>query len=388
MDPARENIADLRERTDASLGAERATTDVATDRTTAMVQRALDDLIERDRMLADERLLKFRESADTLLARERSASPERPSSVALERHMADEGRKAEREGTDALLERERERADVGVETERRDLEGDRARLEARRQDTDQDLSTERKGTDVGVNAVGARDVALAHAQKQEARRADVLAMVAHDLRSPLCAIALNAKRIAESTREPSTREAAEDMTRGAARMERLLRDLLEVVRIESGTLRLVKRRHDVGALVAEVLQSYRPLFADRGITFSVEGPPAAVIASFDYDRLVQVLSNLLGNAMKFTPHEGTVRLQVERRAGEVELVVRDSGPGIHPDALPHVFERFWQIDDDAHRGLGLGLYICERIVQAHGGRIWAESDFGKGATFRFTLPAS
>jgi signal transduction histidine kinase len=115
-------------------------------------------------------------------------------------------------------------------------------------------------------------------------------------------------------------------------------------------------------------------------------PVDAIVASFDHDRIVQVLSNLLGNAMKFVPAQGTVDLHVKRRDGQVEFVLHDNGPGIHPNALPNVFKRFWQIDSDKRRGLGLGLYICHEIVEAHGGRIWVESDFGKGATFRFTLP--
>jgi signal transduction histidine kinase len=122
------------------------------------------------------------------------------------------------------------------------------------------------------------------------------------------------------------------------------------------------------------------------MTFAAEGPDTPLIVAFDHDRIVQVLSNLLGNAMKFTPRKGSIDLHLERRGDQVEFVVRDSGPGIHPDVLPHVFERFWQVDVNTRRGLGLGLYICEKIVQAHGGRIWVESDFGHGATFRFTLP--
>jgi signal transduction histidine kinase len=122
------------------------------------------------------------------------------------------------------------------------------------------------------------------------------------------------------------------------------------------------------------------------MTFSVGVPIPAIVAFFDRDRIVQVLSNLLGNALKFTPREGAVHLHAVRGEGQIEFVLRDSGPGIHSTALPHVFERFWQIDSDTRRGLGLGLYICEKIVALHGGRIWAESEFGNGATFRFTLP--
>jgi signal transduction histidine kinase len=91
--------------------------------------------------------------------------------------------------------------------------------------------------------------------------------------------------------------------------------------------------------------------------------------------------------MKFTPPRGVVHLQVERGGEDVSLVLRDTGPGIHPDAMPYVFERFWKQDDNARRGLGLGLYICRVIAEAHGGHVRVESELGKGSTFRVSLPA-
>jgi signal transduction histidine kinase len=261
-------------------------------------------------------------------------------------------------------------------------------MEARRQDTDDQLSNERIDTDEAVASLGETRSALVHSERERARRRYVLSMVTHDLRSPLCVIAVNAEVIAADAQNASLREAAEEVTRAAARMERLLTDLLDVAGIESGTLSIVKRRHDVGALMTEVLRSYRPLFVDRDMTFVVDLPDAPLVASFDHDRIVQVLSNLLGNALKFMSPKGLARLRVEPGAQQLEFVLSDNGPGIRENALPHVFKQFWQIESDTRRGLGLGLYICEKIIQAHGGRIWAESVPGKGATFRFTLPAS
>jgi signal transduction histidine kinase len=298
----------------------------------------------------------------------------------------DDGKIAERQATDALPAHERRRGDLVTETERRAHDTDQASLDARRQDTDDNLSTERDGADLSVVALGETKSALSDAQGAQARNKDVLGMVAHDLRSPLAIIAMSAQVIDEETREPATREAAQEVTRAAARMARLLADLLDVARVDSGAFQIAKRRQDVGMLVTEVLNSYRPLFAAREITLLGEPPPAGIVASFDRDRIVQVLSNLLGNAMKFTPVNGIVELGVRGRDQDVELVLRDNGPGISAEAMPNVFKRFWQIDSSARRGLGLGLYICEKIVEAHGGRIWGESTFGQGATFRFTLP--
>jgi signal transduction histidine kinase len=383
----REDIQESRAHTDESLGAERAGTDAATDRSVARARRVLDDIIERDRTLADERLTRFRAKADNVLARERADSPASDASMIVERHLADEGRKAEREVTDASLVRERHRADAFIETERRETEADRARSGSRRQRTDTQLSTERKDADVAVNTLDETSDALASAIDERARHDDVLGMVAHDLRNPLCIITMNARAIAsEGASSGTTREAAEEMILVAARMDRLLMDLLDAARIESGTLRIDKKRYDVGALVTEIVNSYRPLFEDRELILVAELPGGEIVARFDHDRIVQVFSNLLGNAMKFTPAKGTVRLVVERTIEHVEFALRDDGPGIHPDALPHVFERFWQIASDERRGLGLGLHICRKIVEEHGGRIWVESELGRGSTFRFTLP--
>ena len=235
-------------------------------------------------------------------------------------------------------------------------------------------------------ALDATTRALADAQGEQERQSDLLGMVAHDLRSPLFIIAMSAQAIAESTAEASTRADAHEVRRAASRMERLIMDLLDVARIESRTLRITRAPVDVGAFLLEVFRSYQPLFADRKLRFDFEAPATPMVASLDHDRIVQVFSNLLGNALKFTPAGGTVRLHAAPSGAEVEFVLRDSGPGIHPDALPNVFKRFWQKDSDSRRGLGLGLYICEKIVEAHGGRIWVESELGNGTTFRFTLP--
>jgi signal transduction histidine kinase len=148
----------------------------------------------------------------------------------------------------------------------------------------------------------------------------------------------------------------------------------------------VKRPVDVGTLLSEILAAYGPLFSKRGSTLICKPPAPGIVATFDHDRIVQVLSNLLSNAMKFTPPGGTVSLLVARSAGDIELAVKDTGAGISAQALPRVFNRFWQGSSEPGAGLGLGLYICEKIIAAHSGRIWVESEPGRGTTFRFTLP--
>ena len=387
MGQSKSEIADGRAHTDASLVAERAALDADGGAVSAAdARRALDDLIEHDRQLADQKLVGFRDRADRTLSQERSHSPAPSSSVSNERDLADAHQKVEREMTDALLQQERQRSDAAVETERSEHDALRFSLEARRQDTDDQLSTERDGADLTANALGESRSALRQAQSEQGRRHEVLSMVAHDLRSPLSVISMKAASIARMSGDTLSCASAQMITLAVARMARLLTDLLDLARIESGTLRIVRRQHDVRALIIEVHRTYEPMFSERSIDFSIQTPHEEVVAFFDYDRIVQVLSNLLGNAMKFTPAGGAVVLEVQRQPENVTFTLRDDGPGIASAALPHVFERFWQLDSDARRGLGLGLHICQNIIQAHGGQIWVDSELGKGAAFSFTLP--
>ena len=396
MQQLKSEIAGDRTLTDACLDAERvAGSEADGAAATSAARQELDDLIERDRMLADARLLKFRVSVDRTLSRERSESPSANVSIANERDSAEQRKQIERNVTDALLQQERLRSDAAVEARRDDHDGLRDGLEALRQETNDQLSTERRGVDTIANALdkttsvlGETKDALTEAQTKEEWQHDVLKVVAHDLRSPLSTIYLNAESIAETTEVDSTRSAARLIERAAARMGRLISDLMDVACIESGALRISRQHYDVGALLLEVLRSYESMFAARNITFTVDTKTDGAEAFFDHDRIVQVLSNLLGNAMKFTPGGGTVALRAERRAGMVVFTVSDTGAGIAKSALPHIFERFWSIDSNARRGLGLGLYICENIIHAHGGKIEVVSEPNKGATFQFSLPVT
>lgn len=386
MKNSRQRLAKDRSETDARLLAERAGSETNDSLHTADARQMLDDLIERDRILADARLLKFRKTADSALSHERSALPLPSRSVASERDSADQCQLVEREMSDTLLKRERQRSDVAVDKERSEHDDLRVDLEVLRQSTDDKLSSERDGAYMATTTLGATQQALAHANREQLRQEDVLGFVAHDLRSPLCVISMSAESIAAATLDSEIRLSALRASRAVARMERLLADLLDVVRIHAGSLSVHKRQCDVGALASEVFDTYAPLFAVRGIAFCIDIASDPIVVRFDHDRIVQVLSNLLGNAMKFTPYGGHVTLQIQREPQQVQFALKDDGPGIHPSVVPLVFDRFWQINSATRRGLGLGLHIAEEIVKAHGGRIWVETLFGKGATFKFTLP--
>jgi signal transduction histidine kinase len=384
METVRKSLAETRESTDWSLGAERATGNAAAD-TSARARRLADDLVERERIVLDERLRKFRDSADFALARERIASTAPPNFVAPERKRADEATKGERGVHDSVTQGERKRSDDAVHVQRTQQDAGRDE-HARRADTDEKLGAERLGVDRAVTFLGSTEQALSLAEAEIERRSNVLAMVAHELRNPLAIISMNADFIADRVLDEEVREPATEVQHSVARMSRLLQDLIDLARIEGGSFRIVKRPVDVGTLLNEILAAYGPLSSKRGLNLVCEAREPGIVATFDHDRIVQVLSNLICNAMKFTAPGGTVSLLMERRDDHIELAVKDTGAGMPAQALPHVFNRFWQGSSEPATGLGLGLYICEKIVSAHAGRIWVESELGRGTTFRFTLP--
>jgi len=223
---------------------------------------------------------------------------------------------------------------------------------------------------------------------QEATRArdDVLRVVAHDLRNPLGAI----KLANDYLRELVGREEALNMVgiigRSAAQMNRLIEDLLEAARLENGRLTLDVQPSSVAELMEEVDAVLGSLASSRSILLETKIRGRIPRVHMDAPRILQVISNLVGNAIKFTPANGRIRVQCAAEGGEVRFDVSDTGKGISKEQLPNVFRRFWQADERDRRGVGLGLSVARGIVEAHGGRIWVESGEGEGSTFHFTLP--
>jgi PAS domain S-box-containing protein len=221
-------------------------------------------------------------------------------------------------------------------------------------------------------------------------REHVLAVVSHDLKNPLSAIALSAERLARQAPGSDTGRAvgqqAALISRSAQRMRRLVAGLLDAAKLEAGGLALELAPASARELAQAAVEELRPEADRRGVRLQVQVPAPLPELRCDRDRALQVFSNLLGNAVKFTPAGGAVAVRAELRGRWVEFEVADTGPGIGPQALAHVFERYWQARDTAGLGSGLGLFIAKGIVEAHGGRIWAESELGQGARFFFTLP--
>jgi signal transduction histidine kinase len=216
-------------------------------------------------------------------------------------------------------------------------------------------------------------------------RDDVLAVVAHDLRNPLNAILLNIALLHEPGRDAMRVGATID--RAARRMDRLIQDLLDVARIESGRLTIERDCVATGKLLADIVETQRASAAAAAIDLELSAPGTLPDIWADRDRVSQIFENLIGNAARFTPRGGLITVGATPRDAEVLFWVADTGAGIAPEHHQHVFDRFWQGRSMRRGGAGLGLPIVKGFVEAHGGRIWLESVPGRGTTFFFTLPA-
>ncbi len=169
-------------------------------------------------------------------------------------------------------------------------------------------------------------------------------------------------------------------------MNRLIGDLIDVASIDAGKLAITSARGDVAALIAEAVDTFQAAASAKGISLQAEIAEDPLLAEFDHDRMLQVLANVISNAIKFTSQGGSIRVRGERAGDELRFCVSDTGSGIPGNMLEAIFERFWQVGKDDRRGVGLGLYISRCIVEAHGGKIWAESTLGEGSRLCFTLP--
>lgn len=228
--------------------------------------------------------------------------------------------------------------------------------------------------------------ALDVARKALASRDELMGVVAHDLRNPLGAISLKAAllRMSADMSVPMRRE-AESIENITFRMESLIASMLDVTTIEAGQLSVVQEAVAIEDLLNEAAEMFSHAAESRGIRFSRQADDGGTCVLADRERVLQVMSNLLGNALKFTPRGGEICLSAERCDEMIRFAVSDTGPGISPEHQPNLFDRFWKHERPGKKGTGLGLFISKGIVEAHGGRIWVSSDPGRGATFFFTL---
>ena len=235
--------------------------------------------------------------------------------------------------------------------------------------------------------------ARAEAEQAVRAREDILAIVSHDLRNPLAAVMMKARMIARMSASdeatgPRIEGQVDGIIRAARQMDRMIQDLLDLARIESGQLLGIEReRLDAADLVLQAVQLLEPLASKRHLTLETDLALDEIPLFCDGGRILQVFSNLIGNAIKFTREGGHIIVRGRRTNRDVVFSVIDTGEGIAEDQLASIFAPYWQAKAD-RKGIGLGLSVAKIIVEAHGGRIWAESRAGHGSTFSFALPAA
>lgn len=352
--------ASRRERvaTDASLREERDRADTELAKNDMTAHNVADDVIRVARARADELVDDARDASDRA-AHARSGRP-----AQSDRERAEE---------DAVVDEERAAADVKLDRERR--AADRSLhcfLEAERIQTDERLGGERVLSD---EVIAGRD--------------NFLAIVSHDLRGLLGAFSLASQLAAEGIPAGESgakaREHAATSAKLVVRMARMIEDLLDITSIEAGRLSVVRAAGDANDLVREIVAAFGSIAAAKGVTLEARLAAPPLVVELDHARILQVLANLVSNAVRFTPARGTIVVAVAAIEGEARFSVSDSGAGIPTEQLEAVFARFRQLSRD-RRGLGLGLHISKCIVETHGGRIWAQSEIGAGSTFSFTIP--
>jgi signal transduction histidine kinase len=348
-----------RHSTDESLRAERDRADVALDSRLEKVERRTDQAVRSSRQVEDSATQTARDEADGGQARS-----------SKEEGLVD----ASREQDDVEVERKRQVADAAVGAERLERRHSmEAFLAGERTRTDEDLVQERAESDTMVVA-----------------RDQVLANVSHDLGNLMGGLSLTAglleKAVPDGEAGALLRKLTAATSRYVVRMSRLLNDLQDIATIEAGRLQLVRGPVQVARLLDETLLAFEPVAAARQVRLHAAPTSVGLQASLDDERTLQVLANLVSNAIKFTQARGQVSLAVTGSAEGIHFTVRDTGVGIPADQLEKVFDRYRQVSKD-RRGLGLGLHISRQIVEAHGGRMWAESELGVGSALHFVLPA-
>jgi signal transduction histidine kinase len=226
-------------------------------------------------------------------------------------------------------------------------------------------------------------------EQVESMRRQLIGDVAHELRTPLTAIKGSAEALMDGVL-PASDETYLQIHAEAERLSHLVDDLQELSRVESRATQLDIHPADSTALIQTVTKRLQHQFDEKRVTLTSSLPYDPIIVLADGDRVIQVLTNLIGNALQYTPENGTVTVSIERDKNEARIFVRDTGFGIPAESLKHIFDRFYRVDKSrsrAHGGSGIGLTIARHLVEAHGGKIWAESaGENKGSAFIFTLP--
>ena len=366
-----ESSQGLRDKTDKTLEAEREKTDEHLEQKTQEVEEKTNEKLRSIRLATDQARESQREEVDLAKEHQREVTGISPTRldeklVAQERQGSDKSQAVERGEEDRARTEERVQKQLIAETE--------ALLEKERKNTNSALLEER-----------------VHIDQELITRDHFLAIVSHDLKNSIVAISIAAGLI----RKRLSRDAVDAVSvfnhlggieQAAEGMDRMISDLLDVERMAHNQLKIKPENIDCCALLQECVDLFAPIVSSKSFSMTIHTSTEPIFANIDHDRILQVLSNLIGNSLKFTPNGGTIELSVRKKETQVEISVTDNGPGIAEEAKVQIFERFSQLTMNDRRGLGLGLFIAKWIVEAHKGRMWVTSELGKGSMFSFSLP--
>jgi len=387
-----------REKTNLSLKGERTKTDNSLLKESTTIKRLMLTKLKLDRNRADKVKFSSRQLSDQNQTQEREVRDLEHNGVdgdlweeiAIERRHADQRVHAERKRADEAQCKARIESDEATAEERTRLNLlAESLLSLGRRATDNDLSEERSQSDQN-------QILSEHDFKKESgfrpQNQDFMAIVSHDLRSPLGSISMAADLLLMNASGgkidlPETIQFVSMIKRAASLMDRLIGDLLDIERIETGKVELKKSKQNMTALLSECKELFDLASLKKSIKFNITSPSSEpLLANIDRDRIRQVLSNLVGNALKFTATGGTISLKAEQIESWIHVSISDTGNGIPFSEQDRIFEKFFQIGSVSREGLGLGLHIAKWTVEAHKGKISVESEIGKGSTFSFSLP--
>jgi signal transduction histidine kinase len=368
-----------RKKTDDSLDQERGKIDQSLHHGRGDVHVNTDEIVSNDRIQTDRERLQQRNTADLKNTIE----------------VSDNALEKQRKSEDKAIANERSNMDTALKNERGEKEKLLNKIVSQeREATDKNLKGERIKADVevGLSAERLTTESAAHVETKTAltTHEEFVAIVSHDLKNPIGAILSSADILLDNNSMPElssqARNLIELIQRNAQTSLRLINDILDMERIAEGKLQLQLTKNRIDDLIKDSVETFSHVAAKKKILLKTLPTNSSIEVLYDRDRVGQVISNLIGNAIKFTPLGGSVTVEAQMTDSEVTVTVRDTGPGIPADQKSRIFERFAQIANKQRGGIGLGLYISKMLVESHLGKIWVTSEPGSGSVFSFTLP--